>query len=844
MMLIRHAALGLLIAVLSQGCLVVDQGSSSSTSELISSSRDTKLCGRGGYGLECWTANSSGWTPIAGIPTLSDAGGWNQAVGYETIQLADINGDGKSDVCARGAAGLLCWLWDAGGWSPTFSIPALSDAAGWFRPEYYQTIRFADIDGDGKADVCVRGAGGLMCWTSSASGWIPHEGIPSLSNAMGWNRPEYYQTIHFADINGDGKADICARGAYGLECWISTGTGWVPWYGISTMSDAMGWNKPQYYQTIQMADINGDGRADICGRGAFGLECWVSTASGWVRSAGIPTLSDAGGWTSPVGFQTIQLADINGDGKADLCARGAAGLYCWLSTGNGWTPWYGITTMSDAMGWGVPEYYQTIRLADINGDGRADVCGRGAFGLECWVSTDNGWVSWNGISSMSDAMGWNLKRYYQTISLGAGSGSVKNFEIYPTTSIDQWSLGSYYPADGTPVSAIDWTGLTHAIHCCGAFNTDGSINLNAGWGNLANDQAEFIQAAHAHNVKALLLLWVNDLVPDAGTSGANLVNAVKRDGADREAQRIVDALTQYGYDGLDLDWEWSKSIDDSDTRNVIISLMAALRARLGNKILTTDAFPSQASQWVKSGAFNYVDRFNVMVYDNINCCDFTWHNAAFQGTSSFLWTLQQYQQAGAPLSKINLGIPFYGWRFWDGSTGPNQPRNKNADPNQRGQIRFADIMANYSRAPNVINYDSTAQVPWIRTSDGWITYDNEQSVAAKTRVVRDYQVGGVSLWELGQDYQPDQPQKHPLLDAVKGALPGINGSFLSNNVAAASAKKGVYLTYLVGFLLTGLGGLIWMSRRASGHPTPDEPQALTHAPHVDESTDSKERMAS
>ncbi len=34
-----------------------------------------------------------------------------------------------------------------------------------------------------------------------------------------------WPTIRWADVNGDGRQDVCARLDTGLTCWLSTGTG-------------------------------------------------------------------------------------------------------------------------------------------------------------------------------------------------------------------------------------------------------------------------------------------------------------------------------------------------------------------------------------------------------------------------------------------------------------------------------------------------------------------------------------------------------------------------------------------------------------------------------------------
>ena len=92
----------------------------------------------------------------------------------------------------------------------------------------------------------------------------------------------YYRSIHFADVNGDGYADVCGRNASGVTCALNTKNGA---FAASTMwittefTDAAGWSADAYGSTVQLADINGDGRADVCGRGSAGLRCATSNGT-------------------------------------------------------------------------------------------------------------------------------------------------------------------------------------------------------------------------------------------------------------------------------------------------------------------------------------------------------------------------------------------------------------------------------------------------------------------------------------------------------------------------------------------------------------------------------------
>jgi len=92
------------------------------------------------------------------------------------------------------------------------------------------------------------------------------------TNAGGWSSQDLYPRA-LADVNGDGMADIVGFGATGVFVSLATGGGHFasPTFQLSTFGpDAGGWNSDNTYPR-QLADISGDGRADIVGFGANGI---------------------------------------------------------------------------------------------------------------------------------------------------------------------------------------------------------------------------------------------------------------------------------------------------------------------------------------------------------------------------------------------------------------------------------------------------------------------------------------------------------------------------------------------------------------------------------------------
>ena len=218
--------------------------------------------------------------------------------------------------------------------------------------------------------------------------WSDH-----FSDEQDWHAdPAYWGTIRFPDLNGDGNADVCGRGVAGIWCALSDGSDFLdPALRTTHFSDDQGWNSdPAYWDTIRFPDLNGDGNADVCGRGVAGIWCALSDGSDFLDPALRTThFSDDQDWhADPAYWDTIRFPDLNGDGNADVCGRGVNGIWCALSDGSDFLdPALRTTHFNDEQGWNAdPAYWDTIRFPDLNGDGNADVCGRGVAGIWCALS--------------------------------------------------------------------------------------------------------------------------------------------------------------------------------------------------------------------------------------------------------------------------------------------------------------------------------------------------------------------------------------------------------------------------------------------------------------------------
>jgi MYXO-CTERM domain-containing protein len=375
------------------------------------------VCGRGMAGMWCHLSEGTSWTAKGPTLPLSDANGWSDATNWGTFRMGDVDGDGRADLCARANDAVQCWKSDGASLATSIAGPGWSDDTGWDGFQYHSTLRLLDIDGDGKDDLCARAAKGIVCLKSTGDGFGASFDGPAWSNAAGHDSAKYYGTLRTGDVDGDRKEDLCMRTQNGMECWLSDGNGFPTKVDGPAWSDASGWGAMQYWSTIRLVDVNGDGRADLCARSSTSLRCHFSEGGSFGDAVEVGALSDDSGWADPSNYLTLRTGDVDGDRAQDLCVRANAKVICYRWDGAGFASFDG-PAWADADGWDQPQYFHTIQLGDMNGDGKDDLCARHVTGWRCHPSTGSGFGAEVALAEFTDAGGWSSERYYGTLQFG------------------------------------------------------------------------------------------------------------------------------------------------------------------------------------------------------------------------------------------------------------------------------------------------------------------------------------------------------------------------------------------------------------------------------------------
>ena len=173
------------------------------------------------------------------------------------------------------------------------------------------------------------------------------------------------------DFNGDGLLDLVVELNSGVGIALNNGDGT---FSAPTMIPTPNLQLPCAINQVDVGDMNGDGLPDIVA--AYG-GCGGTTPSGIVIY-----LNQGGGKFSasftPYGFyiSIVKLGDLNGDGKLDLLAADASEGYgvtpyynLYVIPGNG----DGTLNLSASNFVMENTFVSSLAVADLNGDGKADI---------------------------------------------------------------------------------------------------------------------------------------------------------------------------------------------------------------------------------------------------------------------------------------------------------------------------------------------------------------------------------------------------------------------------------------------------------------------------------------
>lgn len=259
-------------------------------------------------------------------------------------------------------------------------------------------------------------------------------------------------------------------------------------------------------------------------------------------------------------------------------------------------------------------------------------------------------------------------------------------------------------------------------------------------------------------------------------------------GRQKFASSAVSLIKDFGFDGIDIDWEYPKS--STEAQHFVLLLKAcreamdAYSATLPHKYhfeltVACPAGPQNYNNMDIRGMDQYLDFWNLMAYDYAGSWDATaGHQANLQpsrsnpGSTPFNTeqAVGHYKRQGVAGNKIVVGMPLYG-RAFENTDGLGKPyQGVGAGTWEAGVYDFKVLP--FAGAQERYDQEAGASYSYDPAKRQLITYDTVDMALKKAEWIKKEGLGGAMWWESSADRSGEQS----LIRNVVGALGTMENS--------------------------------------------------------------------
>ncbi len=261
----------------------------------------------------------------------------------EDVAAGDLNRDGRQDFVIARAQTVTVLLGQGGG---TFAagVDYATTASG------YAKVVIADLDGDTQLDVVASGE-----YPGSVSVLLGR-GDGTLVMAAEYSAMPRPGTLAVADVNADSMPDVITGSWQDGYVGVRLGT------GAGTLGAQVSYWAGGSVSAVAVADFDRDGKPDIAADNSNDGHVAVLPGSGGGRFEAPRTL-----WPTSLNPTSVASADLNGDGVPDMVTLDTSSRVASVILGTGGARFTAATDYNVSYG------AKSLRLADFNGDSRADL---------------------------------------------------------------------------------------------------------------------------------------------------------------------------------------------------------------------------------------------------------------------------------------------------------------------------------------------------------------------------------------------------------------------------------------------------------------------------------------
>jgi hypothetical protein len=297
--------------------------------------------------------------------------------GPGSVALGDVNQDGKLDLVVAGGGGMTVLLGEGDG---RFRVAPGSPIK---LPEPCSEMVLGDLNGDGPLDVALANHDSYAVTLLVGDGNGGFTLSPHSPVIMKEGRNPHTHGLNAGDLNGDGTLDLLSMNSGDHDVSVA----FADEKGAFTRAPSSFAVGPNPYPGA-LGDLNSDGHLDV-------IATSVGRTPSQGGSAGALTvlLGDGRGdfRGGPVSLRTrapgfVAVADVNNDGKPDLVTTHLERPELTILIGDGGG---GFAEMAESP-FHLGHAAWHLAVADLNGDGKADVVAAAGDGVRVMLGDGQG----------------------------------------------------------------------------------------------------------------------------------------------------------------------------------------------------------------------------------------------------------------------------------------------------------------------------------------------------------------------------------------------------------------------------------------------------------------------
>uniref|UniRef100_T1JFT1 Ribosome assembly protein 1 n=1 Tax=Strigamia maritima TaxID=126957 RepID=T1JFT1_STRMM len=361
-----------------------------------------------------------------------------------------------------------------------------------------------------------------------------------------------------------------------------------------------------------------------------------------------------------------------------------------------------------------------------------------------------------------------------------------------------WAV--YRPGAGKfPVEAIDPFVCTHLIYGFAGLSVANTIRSLDEWNDFPDNWGK--DAFGRFNRLKLVNPELKTILAVGGwNEGSKKYSIMAESASTRKTfvNSVVVFLTKWGFDGLDMDWEYPNLRDGGlhDKENFVLLLADLKQAFAPHKFLLTSAVG--AGKTTTDASYDiprvseYLDFINIMTYDYHGGWEsVTGHNSPLYERADDLdenrilnmnFSIHHWIANGAPPEKLILGMGLYGRSFTlqnadvNGLEAPAPSKgNAGAYTGEAGTLGYNEICEQIANGePWKIVWVDGYEAPYAYKGRQWVSYDDRKSIQIKANYARDMKLGGGMVWSIETDDFNGycHGNKFPLISIIHETLRG------------------------------------------------------------------------